>query len=482
MIVATAYALTGAAEAGRAAADRAWAASAYAPTRDHAPMRIALIRAAMAPDRDGRIAMLEVAGAPGHKVDGDLVSLLPLCGAGLLPADHVTFAVFAASGQADSYWPVRASRPAVVAAFHEALAGRTLFAQGAVKAGGSLVTLRCRTLVSSSYDVAPPPIRPWEEWFAQKGLYASAANDFEAEAINDMSAKLIELETRYGLDSPRLLPVLGDLGARLSARALVDTDVDKDGIRVLQSRFQKIMRAAGAPASFLPTADETELQRAIAAAADPARAVGGARRLAAATVERMPLTVAYSDAMTWFARDTELPFAEKRRVIELLLARFADRPDDLRRRALLVRLAELDRAEGKTADAVRRMKSAGAAPNQCEALVEPPKLQIDKLVSHKDYPADLIAVGVEGFTAFELDIAASGRRASHRVILSAPGDLFDDVATRVLVRANFETLTSSTKPRACTGYVSRVRWQLEDADALPDSFEYLPDVDQGPSA
>ncbi len=481
MIVATAHALTGAFAESRAAADRAWAASADAPTRDHAPMRVALLRAALAPDRDARIAMLGVAGAPAHEVNGNLSSLLPLCGAGTLPTDYVTFAAFAVSGRANSYLPVRASRPSIIPTFHAALAGRILFATGANSAGGTLLTLRCRTLVSSTYDVAPPPIRPWEEWFAQKGLYPSVANDPEVEAINGFSAKLIELEKRYGTDSPRLLPVLSDLATRLAARAMIEPDVDKAGIRQMQTRFQEIMRAAGAPASFLPTQAELETGRAIAASNDPARAAAGARRLAAASVERMPLTVAYSDAIAWFAQDTELPFAEKRRVIEQLIARFADRPDDLRRRALLVRLADLDRAEGKTADAVRRMKAAGAAPNQCEALADPPKLQIDKLVSDKDYPRDLVAVELQGTTAFELDIGPDGRRASHRVLLSSPGDLFDDVAAQVLVRADFETLTSTVKPRACTAYVSRVRWKLEDTNEAPDTIDVLPDVDQGPS-
>lgn len=481
MIIATAHALTGALAESRAAADRAWAASAYAPTRDHAPMRVAMLRAAIAPDRDARIAMLGVAGAPGHEINGNLSSLLPLCGADTLPTDYVTFAAFAVSGRGNSYLPVRASRLAVIPTFHAALAGRALFATGANSAGGNLLTLRCRTLVSSTYDVAPPSITPWEEWFAQKGLYSSVANDFEVEAINAFSAKLIDLEKRYGTDSPRLLPVLNDLGTRLAARAMIEPDVDKARIRQMQTRYQEILLAAGAPASFLPTQAELEMGRAIAASSDPARAAAGARRLAAASVERMPLTVAYSDAMTWFAQDTELPFAEKRRVIELLIARFADRPNDLRRRALFVRLAELDRAEGKTADAVRRMKAAGAASNQCEALAEPPKLQIDKLVSEKDYPRDLLAVELQGTTAFELDIGPEGRHASHRVLLSSPGDLFDDVAARVLLRAGFETLTSSVKPKACTAYMSSVRWKLEDDEEAPDTVDVLPDVGQGPS-
>lgn len=481
-IVATAHALTGALDASRAAADRAWAASAYAPTREHAPMRTALIRAALATDRDGQIGMLGVAGASGYAINGNLVSVLPLCGAGLTPNDYVTFAAFAKPGGANTYLPVRASRTSVITPFHAALAGRALFAEGSTGAGGSLMTLRCRTLVSSNYDVAPPPIRPWEEWFASKGLYGSATQDFEVEAINALSAKLIALETRYGKQSPRLLPVLADLGTRLAVRAVADPDVDKAGIRQLQSRFQDIMRAAGAPTSFLPTPAELELGRAIAAAGDPARAAAGARRLAAGAIERMPLTVAYSDAMTWFDQDTELPFAEKRRVIELLLARFADRPDDLRRRALLVRLAELDRLEGKPADAVRRMKAAGASPTQCEALPEPPKVQVDKLVSYKDYPRDLIAAELHGPIAFELDIGPDGRRAAHRMLLSAPGNLFDDVAADVLRRADFQTLISSAKPRACTGYQSRIRWQLEDANEVPDNVEFLPDGDAGPKA
>lgn len=480
LILAAASALTGAHDASRTAADRAWTASAYAPTREHAPMRAALVRAAFAPDRDGQLAMLGVAGASAHTVNPNLAAYLPLCGAGLATADHVTFIAFATAGGADAYLPVRASRVAAIAPFHAALAGRALFAEGARTSGGSLMTLRCRTLVSSDYDVAPPPIRPWEEWFASKGLYGSGERNYEVEAINDLSSKLIALEARYGVKSPRLLPVLADLGSRLAARGMVEPDVDKAGIRQLRTRFQDIMRAAGAPASFLPTPTELELGRAISAATDPARAAAGARRLAAGSIERMPLTVAYSNAMAWFGQDTELPFAEKRRVIEQLLARFADRPDDLRRRALLVRLADLDRSEGKTAEAVRRMKAAGAPRSQCQTLAEPPRIQVDKLVTYNDYPSDLIAAELAGSTAFEFDIDANGRHASHRVVLSSPAGLFDDVLARLLRRADSETLTSSAKPIACNGYSERIRWRLDNTVETPTNIEPLSDIDDGP--
>lgn len=263
LIAGTARALLGDPAGARAAADRAWAAAVHAPADRHAPQRVALLRAALADDRETRLAMLEVAGAANRTVNGGLASLLPLCGAAIAADDFLTVAVHISFDDTTTYAPVRASRMSVVPAFHEALANRTLFAGEGALAGGSLVTLRCRTAVSTDYDVAPPPTRPWDVWMVERGLYAPASSDDGPDEITAISARLLAAEARHGADSPRLLPLIDALGARLMARSLVETDVEPVRVAELRTRFVRIMRAAGAPTGFVPTEAELTTLREI---------------------------------------------------------------------------------------------------------------------------------------------------------------------------------------------------------------------------
>lgn len=468
-------ALNGDLPAARAAADRAWSAAVHAPASAFAPARVALLRAAVAPDRDNRIAMYSVAGAAEHQIDSWLVNLLPICGGGLSPSDFVTFAVYKGWSGGPALLPVRASRPAVIAAFHAPFGNRTLFDAAPPSGGGTLVTMRCRSMVSAAYDVAPPAVSPVNDWMAERGLYPWMSPTVTLDTINAAAAKLDELEARYGKTSPRLLPAIANLGRNLAVRSITEGDVDAARIAQLQSRGREILRAAGAPEILLTTESEEAMRRAIASSDDEARALAGWRKLVAARIEGLPLIVAYSDALGWFRNDTGLPLAEKRRVINLLLARFADRPDDPRRRALLVTLAGVDSFEGNHRAAARSLIAAGARPDACALLMEPPKLDETPITSD-DYPTDLIRGNLTGYVAFEVGVDVKGRSAAPRLLMSSPGDLFDELTLRKLKAFTFTPGTARGRPATCTGYTSAVRWKLDDDASEGEPVEpVLPD-------
>lgn len=460
LLAGAARSLLGDVAGAHAGANRAWSAAAEAPARDNAAQRVALLRAAIAADRDGRLAMLGVAGAADHGVNGGLVDLLPICDRDVRPADFATFAVHASATRERTYLPVRASRTAVIPAFARTLAGRTLFETEPAMPGGSLVTLRCRSLVSPDYDVAPPPTRPWDVWFADKGLYSPMASEPTIEHINALSGQLIAAEERYGTTSPRLLPLIAGLGEMTARRAASEADVQPARAAELLDRFVAIMRSAGAPSGFVPTADELATRRAVSAEEDPAKMLAAGRRMVAAAIEASPTIVAYSDAMQWFARDADLPPTEKRRVIDLLLARFADAPDDERKLALLVRRAGLDSEDDRPA-ALRSLKAARAAPGSCVLADLVPKLDVAQF-SDEDFPKDVAVNGMSGFTAFEVDVDKAGRSGNPRILFSSPAELFDDVARIKLDGMGFTGATSRGRAVSCTGYASRIRWRLPE--------------------
>lgn len=478
-ILGAARGLLGDTAGSQAAGDRAWMAAAYAPARQHAPYAAALLRAASAPDRDGTIAMLNIAGAAGHKIDPWLANLLPVCGAGVQPSDFVTFAIYKLASGEVAHTPLRASRPAAVAAFHTPLGGRNMLAANSSVPGGSLLTVRCRSLVSSNYDVAPPAIEPLLDWFVERGLYPTTLLDASVEGINAAAADLDKLTAQHGANSPRLLPLMNELGMRLTLRAASEQDVSKSRVNDLQIRARAIMRTAGATADLIPTEEEFAIARAVELSDDPARALAAKRRLVAGSIERTSLIVAYSAALNWFEQDSEAAPAEKRRVIERLLARFVDRPDDLRRRALLVRLAAIETADDKRPAALRALAAAGAERGICTMFDESAKL-VDQPITSDDYPADLLRNSLEGFVAFEVDIASTGVTGATRLLFSSPGDLFNEITTRKLKDFRFSPAMRRGRAVACTRYSSKVTWKLPedsddealdffDADALPSS-------------
>lgn len=195
------------------------------------------------------------------------------------------------------------------------------------------------------------------------------------------------------------------------------------------------------------------------------------RGLAADTIAGASTIVAYSRAMDWFAQDAELPSIEKRRVIGSLLARFADAPTDLRRRALLLRLADLDRDEDRRPAALRSLRAAGVSPGSCMSADEPATI-LEQDFSTEDYPLDLIRGGHAGITAYELTVGDDGRGADERFLLSTPADLFDDIVRAKLRATRYAPARRGGRATACTGYASRVRWVLPtiEPDDPPGMF------------
>lgn len=412
--------------------------------------------------------MLTVAGAPGHKVDTWLANLLPLCGPALAPSDFATFALYRAQTGGVGFIPVLASRPAVVAALHAPFAGRRLFEAGIKTPGGSLMTVRCRSLISPRYDVAPSTRDPEHEWLARNGLYVAQFQEFSLERLNAAAAKLVELEESFGNNSPRLLPALTDLGAQLSARAVTHRDIDASRIAQLEMRTRTILNAVAGPVDWMPTDKEAALRAALATNENVASARASLRKMFEERVARVPLILAYSNALDWLGGDTDLPTVDKRRIVERLLARFKDTPDDLRRRALLVRLSDIERGDGRLLQTRRALIAAGAGPGTCPLLDEQPK-EFANAFDYGDYPDDLVKGGFSGLLAFELDLDVRGRASDIRALLSAPSGLFDEVTVRKLSSTTLAAGTSRGRPAACTAAYSQVRWLLpdEDEDVLP---------------
>lgn len=470
LLIAQAHALRGERDAAEAAANRAWASAATAPVADLAPMRVALQRAALAAgrnDRDTLLAMLNLAKASSAGVDSTIVAYLPLCGeAGILPGDHVTFAVYGDAQHGHALAAVAASRAEIVAPFFDSLAGRALFEPEDRSPSGTVFTVRCGTVPSAAFDF---PVRRdrWSEWFASRGLTFSFNFGPSLDDINALSSQIAAIEQRYGQDNAFLIPLRLSLKDQLLARAATEGDVEEWQVNDLNQKAMTAMRAIGSATGLVPTEEQEREQRAADHATSVQAAAASYRRAAKSRVETSPDDDAYSYAMEWFGGDTDLPTDQQMAVVDALFKRFKGRKNDPRRTALLMRMAEIQdgKEDHKAARASRRM--AGAPDDLCVSAEDPPMLQ-DGSIMDQAYPHDAMRYMLKGVSILEYAIDPAGRVEAPRLLLSSPATLFDAVAIGEIGKFRF-TPARAGQAHGCRGKLQRVIWNLPEREepAMP---------------
>jgi tetratricopeptide (TPR) repeat protein len=462
-----ALALSGDPGGAAAAARQAWAAAPEVASGEAAPLRSALLLGALAARTaaaDRLAAMLSAAGARRSPAPGDAAEVLPLCGEdGIAPEDHVTFGLFSTVGEARHLMPLEASRPAAVAPFYQALAGHVAVTGGAEPGEGTLFTVRCRTTISTSYDAPALRRDAFADWFAERGLYPAGRTEHSVEAINAAAEDVAELEERYGAEHPLLIPPRLDLYMRLTLRAASADDIPGWQIEDLRRKIQAGFAAQGSDHGAVLDLDPRRFQALLQNARSPEEGLRLARTEGLRLVQRLPLDHAYRYAGEWLRQDTELPSETHQRMLEALLARFPENGGDRRRSALLMRLAELQRKRGDLTAARRSLRTAGVSPASCAAADEPPTIA-EAQVTDEDYPPLALKHGLEGISMIEMEVGADGRVASHRLILSAPSALFDQVIARELQDFRYNPARAGGRARSCRGVYQRIVWRMPEDD------------------
>jgi hypothetical protein len=466
LLLAEASLLLGDRAGDREAADRAWAGSAEAPPAQFAPQRIATFRAALAAAegrRAGIIAALTAAGS-SRKIDPAIVESLPVCVAGKLePDDWVTFTAFADVENGRWLAPVSASRPAAVIPLTDAVAGLSLFADGAGTeiTGGLIFTLRCRTAPSARYRRPARDADPLPSWFASRGLLLPLIGRDLAD-INRLSGQVEDLAREHPED-PKLIPMRIALAGALRARTATASDVEPWQVAQHEKLAREAMLRIGGTEVFpfeladiwtKPPQDESEIA-ALLARTGPAMS---------AYIGRAPLDLAYEMALRAFGNDLPFGAALRRSTIEALSKRFADRRDDPRRTSLLLMLAEMQRDD--PASRRSRWRATGLPLDLCGAGDEPPTLT-EHHIDDGDFPKDLLRFALTGYTAFDMTVTAGGRAKDGRIILAVPTGLFDPVLIPKLVNFEMKPMQTGGQARECRGYTQRVVWTFPEGDSNP---------------
>jgi hypothetical protein len=209
---------------------------------------------------------------------------------------------------------------------------------------------------------------------------------------------------------------------------------------------------------------EEELGGMAAAGPDPARAMEVARTMMVMRVGRLDFEPAFDLAQVLIEDMDGEDQTIERPLVEALLARAGDRPHDPRRRALLMRLGEIQTEAGDFAGGIASYRAAGAADGTC-LIAHNGVAFAGGEISSDSYPDWAARYGAAGRTTIEFGIDAQGRVANQRVIFSAPGGLFDGVATEAFgASARYLPRREGARPRSCGGNMVTIHWRMADEE------------------
>ncbi|MFC7499536.1 energy transducer TonB [Enterovirga sp. GCM10030262] len=471
LVLARAQSLAGDAAGAREMARRSWADAAFAPAAEFAPMRIALVRAALAEapeEEDLRRAMLQAAGGANAQLDGAITEYLPLCGEeGLRAEDHATFT---ATNRMNRPWAtlVSASRPEAARTFASALGDQQAVTLSGESPGGTVFTLRCRSTPTNAWRGKNPYPRLWAEWAERHGLFPTFYRGIEVSDINALAERVERVEQRFGTDSPFTIMPRSALVAAMRLRAVTAGDIPVEQIRATERRIEAASRALGGLESLSPPAlDFPAMKERLRRATTPEAALALGRDFQRQAIEAAPPDLAYRFAVEWLERDTTIPASQELDLVDQLIERLPRQPGDRRHAALRMKKAKLldDLGETRAARDIRR--SLGLPDDHC-LLADTQPVVIEAEILSTDYPAAVARSHLTGRSFVEFGLNRDGRIENVRHLVSAPSSLFNETVETELAAFRYAPARRDGRSVACVGELQSIVWNLPESSDVPD--------------
>lgn len=331
--------------------------------------------------------------------------------------------------------PVYATSAAAAQEFGRAVRGWSWTAAGAKQVPAFWrLTMRIEIRCSNEppyKDVAVdlgPDLQAWIAAHAQEPM--SAAPMSEAAALPALQAERERRSKQFGAQSIELLPVL---------LAIADSEVSTLTQALVANREAlAIAVATGAPADLITyleartavpeekewrswtRAQSLYVARLEAIAAKlVAEGRGGSR---GAAIVALRIARAHQTS-----RDPGKEAAALRAVIAVPTTALPD--GDLMRQRALLRLASLEAAASRPAEAQALVAATGLSPEQCSLVANPPELLSAKAGSDL-FPREAMEWGFEGVTRLSYDVDSSGVPVAPRVVIASPPFVFNESAIR----------------------------------------------------
>ncbi|MFS0771463.1 hypothetical protein [Sphingomonas sp. 1P08PE] len=126
----------------------------------------------------------------------------------------------------------------------------------------------------------------------------------------------------------------------------------------------------------------------------------------------------------------------------------------------LIRIASLEQRRGAVDAARATFAASGLSADQCAILDAPPKMIADPGASI--FPMEALRWGFEGWTMVQYDIAADGRTANARTLLSYPPFIFSQAGSDFVTRARFAKTFRPDGQLGCGGTTHRIVFRMPD--------------------
>lgn len=148
--------------------------------------------------------------------------------------------------------------------------------------------------------------------------------------------------------------------------------------------------------------------------------------------------------------------------VTALLRQVADdpglQPNDPLRVGALVRIASIEERAGAPEAAREAFRRTGLAANQCAVMDAPPKMV--SMPGSEAFPREALFWGFEGWTQVQYDVAADGKAANQRTLLSYPPFVFTKAGTNFFNTARFAKTFRPDGGLGCGGTTTRIRFLL----------------------
>lgn len=290
-----------------------------------------------------------------------------------------------------------------------------------------------------------------DNWLITKKVAVGEFQTSDAPAgVPRLIQRLAALEAQHGPDALALVPALQAI-ARNAA-------TPREPTNVFARRSLNILTANAAPPLARLAADTLVWGSAASEGSDG----NSYRHLVEAQLQTPPYS---EDGQTRAA--LRLLLADSRRARDrartrALLEQAAAEPGLAANHPLrvgaLIRLASLEYADGKPAEARAAFDQSGLAANQCALVDAPPK----HLRSGGTFPVEALRWGFEGWTQVQFDIGADGKPVNERTLVAYPPFVFTDGGRAVVRASRFEKSFRPDGGLGCGGTIQRVSFRIPE--------------------
>ncbi len=132
--------------------------------------------------------------------------------------------------------------------------------------------------------------------------------------------------------------------------------------------------------------------------------------------------------------------------------------DDPLKVGALVRIASLEQRAGQVDAARTAFTATGLDARQCALLDAPPKMMTSP--GFEAFPREAMAWGFEGWAQVQFDIAADGRTAAPRALLSYPPFIFSGASTDFIKASRFAKTYRPDGELGCGGTLTRIVFKM----------------------